>query len=96
MDPGDRLLLVDIACCDGAVTIRSVWATTPDRRAGRRRTDVELIADEPALLKRLAELVARLVPPAAAVLEVPPTRISHPPPAATGGPHDPIGWAYRR
>ena len=60
MDPGQTLLLVDIASCDGAITIRSVWATTRDRRAGPRRTDVETLADRSALMRRLPELVAAL------------------------------------
>ena len=64
----DHLLLISIDC--GAappVTLRTVWATTEDRLTGHRRTDTEVLVDEPALLQRLAELVPRLVPPAAAV-----------------------------
>jgi hypothetical protein len=62
----DHLLLISVQRgAAPATTLRTVWATTDDRLTGHRRTDVELIADEPALLQRLAELAARLVPPAA-------------------------------
>jgi len=52
-----------------ATTLRTVWATTEDRLTGHRRTDTEVLVDAPALLHRLAALVPRLVPPAAAVQE---------------------------
>lgn len=83
----DHLLLINVQRRGAApaTTLRTVWATTHDVRAGHRRTDVELIADEPALLQRLAELVSRLVPPAAAVQEGAATMVLDPDPALPAG-----------
>jgi hypothetical protein len=75
----DHLLIINVDCTAAPpATLRTVWATTPDVRAGPRRTDVEKIADEPALLRRLAELAPRLVPPAAAVREGSATMVPDP------------------
>jgi hypothetical protein len=56
----DHLLVISVERVSASVTaVRTVWATTEDILAGHRRTDLELgFADEPALLKRLAELAA--------------------------------------
>jgi hypothetical protein len=53
----DHLLVISVERVSASVTaVRTVWATTEDILADHRRTDLELVADEPALLKRLAEL----------------------------------------
>jgi len=83
----DHLLLISVDCGTAPpATLRTVWATTDDWRAGHRRTDVELIADEPALLQRFAELVPRFLPPAAAVqTEGSATMVPDPDPAPAAG-----------
>jgi hypothetical protein len=64
----DHLLVVSVErVAATAVMVRTVWATTGDLLAGHRRTDVDLVADQPALRDRLAALAPRLFPPAAAV-----------------------------
>ncbi len=85
----DHLLLISIECrAAPPVTPYAVWATTPDVHAGHRRTDIERIAGEAALLQRLAELAppARR-PPAAVVREGAATTVPDldPAPAAGGG-----------
>lgn len=54
----ETLLLISIEAVntDGVVLLRLIWATTPDRRAGQRRTDLETIESRVALMARLAEL----------------------------------------
>jgi hypothetical protein len=53
----DHLLVISVERVSASVTaVRTVWATTDDILAGHRRTDLELVADEPALLIRLGEL----------------------------------------
>jgi hypothetical protein len=42
---------------EGVLIVQTVWATTPDRRYRQRRTDIETVAGEAALLHRLTELV---------------------------------------
>jgi hypothetical protein len=83
----DRLLLINIErrSAAPATTLRAIWATTDDLLAGRRRTDTEVLIDEPALLQRLAALVSRLVPPAAAVREGSATVVPDPDPAPAAG-----------
>jgi hypothetical protein len=44
----ETLLVIDVVTSAGVILLQTVWATTADLRAGRRRTDVERIAD-PAL-----------------------------------------------
>jgi hypothetical protein len=51
------LLVIDVVAASGVVIVQTVWATTADRRFGHRRTHVESIAGEAALLRRLTELV---------------------------------------
>ena len=41
----DKLLLIDIVNSGGRVLLQTVWVTTPDIVAGRRRTDIEPIAE---------------------------------------------------
>ena len=44
----------------GLVIIQTVWMTTPDRRRGHRSTRFEDVADQAALINRLAELTPAL------------------------------------
>ena len=53
----DELLVIDVVNSGGRVLLQLVWAITPDRLSGRRRTDIETIADRRYLMRRLAELV---------------------------------------
>ena len=57
----DKLLLIDIVNSGGRVLLQTVWVTTPDIVAGRRRTDIEPIAEVALLLRRLRELVPLLI-----------------------------------
>jgi hypothetical protein len=52
----------------GAVVLQTIWATTPNHRAGHRRTDVEHIADVAVFMRRLAELAPAICRDAAAPL----------------------------
>jgi hypothetical protein len=54
--PGETLLLIEIINAEGLIMIQTVWATTPDRRRGHRLTRFESVADQAALIQRLAEL----------------------------------------
>ena len=58
--PGESLLLIDIINAEGLIIIQTVWATTPDRRRGHRLTRIENVADQTALMQRLAELAPAL------------------------------------
>jgi hypothetical protein len=59
----DHLLVVSVVrVAATAVMLRTVWATTSDLLAGHRRTDVDLVADRPALLERLWAARAAAVP----------------------------------
>jgi hypothetical protein len=58
--PGETLLLIDIISAEGMIIIQTVWATTPDRRRGHRLTRFEDVADQAALIQRLAELTPAL------------------------------------
>jgi hypothetical protein len=60
--PGETLLLIDIINAEGLIIIQTVWATTPDRRRGRRLTRFENVVDQAALIQRLAELTPALRP----------------------------------
>ena len=60
--PGESLLLVEIINAEGLIIIQTVWATTPDRRRGHRLTRIENVADQTALMQRLAELAPALWP----------------------------------
>jgi hypothetical protein len=51
------LLVIDVVNASGVFIVQTVWATTADLRFGHRRTDIETIASEVALLRRLTELV---------------------------------------
>jgi hypothetical protein len=57
---GEQLLLIDIINTEGLVHLQTVWPTTPDRRGGHRLTRFEDVADQPALMQRLAVLTLRL------------------------------------
>jgi hypothetical protein len=83
----DGLLLINIERRGAApaITLRTVWATTDDRLTGHRRTDTEVLIDEPALLQRLAALAPRLVPPAAAAREGARTMVPAPDPVLAAG-----------
>jgi hypothetical protein len=63
----ETLLLIDVQNSEDLVIVQSIWATTADLRAGHRLTRTETVANYPALVKRLAELVAEFFLPAAAV-----------------------------
>jgi hypothetical protein len=64
----DQLLVISVErIAATAVMLRTEWATTSDLIAGHRRTDTDLSADQPALVRRLGVLVPRLFPPTAAV-----------------------------
>jgi hypothetical protein len=52
----ETLLVISLGNVAGEVVLQTVWATTPDRRAGHRRTDVERIVDITVLKRRLLEL----------------------------------------
>jgi len=70
--PGETLLMVSVSSNrDGAITLRTIWATTPDRRGGHRLTRVEDIANLATLRRRLAELAPLIWPPPA-MLALPP------------------------
>jgi hypothetical protein len=59
----ENLLVTDVVNAHGVVLLQTVWAITPDILAGRRRTDVERIADQAQLIGRLGELVAKMFEP---------------------------------
>jgi hypothetical protein len=63
LSDSERLLVIDITNSEGRIILRSVWAVTSDIRSGRRRTDIEAIADPAVMLHRLRELVAKLYEP---------------------------------
>jgi hypothetical protein len=65
----DRLLLINIVNTGAELILQTIWATTPDHRAGHRRTDIERIVDAAALRRRLAEL-AEIIFAGAAMLAV--------------------------
>ena len=60
--PGETLLLIDIINAEGLIIIQTVWATTSDRRRGRRLTRFEHVTDQATLIQRLAELTAPYAP----------------------------------
>jgi hypothetical protein len=49
-------LLINIVNTGAELILQTIWATTSDRRAGHRRTDIERIAHAAALRRRLTEL----------------------------------------
>jgi hypothetical protein len=51
------LLVIDVVAASGVLIVQTVWATTADLRFGHRRTDIETIVGEAALMRRLTELV---------------------------------------
>jgi hypothetical protein len=65
----DRLLLINIVNTGAELILQTVSTTTPDHRAGHRRTDIERIANAAALRRRLAEL-AEIIFAGAAMLAV--------------------------
>jgi hypothetical protein len=52
-----QLILIDLANREGRVILQTVWCV--DRR-GRRETEIEVIPNEAALLRRVGELAPRL------------------------------------
>jgi hypothetical protein len=50
------LIGVEVVNAEGVVLVRTIWATTSDRRCGHRRTDIKQIASEAAFLARMVEL----------------------------------------
>jgi hypothetical protein len=67
---GEKLLLIDIIDAEGVILLKTIWATTPDRRAGPRLTRFEKFATLPVLQQRLGELAA-LIWPRVAMLALP-------------------------
>jgi hypothetical protein len=59
--PGETLILVNIANAEGRIILQTIWATAPHRRQGHRRTDIEDVGSEGALLTRLRELAPLLL-----------------------------------
>jgi len=59
---GEKLLLISVVDAEGLVIITTIWATTPDLRAGHRLTRIEDIASAAALMLRLSELAPLLWP----------------------------------
>jgi hypothetical protein len=59
----ETLLVIDIVNSAGLVLLQSVWAETADLRVGRRRTDVEQIADPAIMQHRVRELIAQIYEP---------------------------------
>jgi hypothetical protein len=54
---GETLLVIEVySARDGTVTIQTVWAISADVTDGHRRTDIETVAGEASLQRRLAEL----------------------------------------
>jgi hypothetical protein len=87
----ETLLLIDIINAEGHLIVQTVWATTPDRRAGHRLTRVEHVRigginGHAALMRRLTELAPAICwqsdPPAAeaTAAEAPPAAVNSPPP----------------
>jgi hypothetical protein len=52
-----RLLVIDVVAAHGIAIVQTIWAVTPELRAGRRVTRAERFADPHTLRQRLAELV---------------------------------------
>ena len=54
------LLLVSLINAEGLLIVQTIWATTADRRCGRRVTRHETVTDAGHMLRRLGELVPAL------------------------------------
>jgi hypothetical protein len=71
--PLGSLLVISIVGTEGIAIVQTVWAVTPDLRAGRRVTRTESFAEEPLLRARIGELVPLLLLAKSRVVPVPKT-----------------------
>jgi hypothetical protein len=54
--PDETLINLEVVDASGLIIIKTVWATTPDLRAGHRLTRIENLTGQAALETRLVEL----------------------------------------